>query len=1014
MARRLVLVFGISASILLGFTLLLSEGWGEHKPTSKPHGLDQRVPWTTSKVRGSPDPPSPYVTEVAFPRLKFDEPVDLTSLPGSQRLVVTERYGRILTFSNDPKTDKADLLLDLNQVLGRTTPKTIATYGFVAHPQFAQNGFIYVTYVIDLEKELPKGTRVSRFRVLPGEPPRCDPKSEQIIIEWPSGGHNGGHLMFGPDGYLYIATGDSSGIADQYLTGQDMTTLASKILRIDVNTPPLPPLRKGGIGPGQTYSIPKDNPFVKLKGARPETWAYGLRQPWKMSFDRQTGDLWAGNVGQDLWEHIYLIERGGNYGWSVMEGSQPFRPERQRGPTPILMPVVEHDHANFRSITGGFVYHGKRLKELAGAYIYGDYDTGRIWMFRYDRQKKAVTEKRELFPSRLRLVGFGEDAAGELNLLDHMGGKIHRLVPNPEANTPQTFPRRLSETGLFTSTRDHRLAPGVLPFSVLAPQWSDGASKERFLGIPGQGQIEFETMVYPAGIPGDTPGWKFPDGTVLAETLFLDMESGISPSRRRIETRLLHHKRLTGTEEVGDQYWMGYTYIWNDDQTDAVLLEDPQGHDRTFMVKGRQQTWHFPSRTECMVCHNMSAKYVLGMQTMQMNVDHDHGGVRANQLRTFEHLGLFTKPLPAPVEELPRLVDYRDRSQDVNLRARSYLHANCSHCHRKWGGGNAEFQLMARLELSETGTIGVRPGQGSFNIANAKLLVPGDPYRSVLYYRLATLGPAHMPRLGASVIDEAGVRLIHDWIAHLPGTGLVTEAATRASIKTVAALKRLRGVNPDPTEIRSLVDPLLASTSSALQLAQALESYPAKVREAVVAHAVKLETSEVRDVFERFLPEEQRLKRLGSVIRPEKILALVGDVERGRKLFFDTPNVQCRNCHRLGSKGTEVGPDLDQIGKKFDRAQILDNILNPSKQIEQKYLTYAVETKQGQVQQGILVSKDGTKVVLKDVSGKVLEIPAGAVETMVSQQKSLMPDLLLRDFTAEQVADLTAFLSSLK
>src|SRR5439155_11331399 len=222
--------------------------------------------------------------------------------------------------------------------------------------------------------------RLSRFHVLPGEPPRCDMKSEQVLLEWPSGGHNGGCLKFGLDGFLYVATGDSSGIADLYQTGQNLGVVSGKILRIDVDKPDA----------GRPYGIPKDNPFVARPGTRAEIWAYGLRQPWKMSFDSATGDLWTGNVGQDLWEQIYRIERGGNYGWSVLEGSHPFRPERERGPTPILMPVVEHDHANFRSITGGFVYHGWRLKELAGAYIYGDYDTGRIWMLLYDRQKNAV------------------------------------------------------------------------------------------------------------------------------------------------------------------------------------------------------------------------------------------------------------------------------------------------------------------------------------------------------------------------------------------------------------------------------------------------------------------------------------------------------------------------------------------------------------------------------------------------------------------------------------------------
>jgi putative heme-binding domain-containing protein len=981
----------------------------------KAFGIEKRVPWTTSKVRGSPEPPSPYRTELAFPKLpKFDEPLDMPYAPGLPRLFVVERYGRIFSFRNDPQVDHADLLLDLNQVLGRASPKTMNVYGFALHPKFSQNGFVYATYVIDLEKELPAGTRVSRFRVLPGDPPRADPKSEQILIEWPCGGHNGGCLQFGPDGYLYIATGDSSGIADQYLTGQDLSTLAGKILRIDVDHPDR----------GKQYGVPKDNPFVDRVGARPEIWAYGLRQPWKMSFDRATGDLWVGNVGQDLWEQIYLIERGGNYGWSIMEGSHLFRPERPRGPSPILMPTVEHDHANFRSITGGYVYHGKRLKDLVGAYLYGDYDSGRIWMLRYDRQKKTVTEHRELFKSSLRLVGFGEDANGELYLLDHMGGRISRLVPNPAANTAAQFPRRLSETGLFTSTKEHRPAPGVIPYSVIAPQWCDGATKERFLALPGESKIEFEAITYPAPAPGAWPGWKYPDGAVLAETLFLEMEPGNRSSRKRLETRVLHNERLTGSEEVGDQYWRGYTYLWNDDQSDAVLLEDPQGQDRTLQIRDRkapggqrQQTWHFPSRIECVVCHNMAAKYALGAQTLQLNRDHDYGGTLANQLRTFDHIGLFTKSLPTPPEEMPRLVDYRDASQDLSLRARAYLHANCSHCHRKWGGGNAEFQLLATLELGDMGILGVRPGQGSFNLPNARILAPHDPYRSVMFYRTSTLGPGRMPRIGSNVVDEAGVRLLHDWIAGMPGTGLVGDAPARAEAKTAVDVRQLRTAGGAPAgDLQKRIDALLASPSAALQLAQALsdEAFPAKVREAVAARAVKSETVEIRDLFERFLPEEQRVKRLGTVVRAEQILAMPGDAARGRKVFFEASGVLCKTCHRIQGQGTEVGPDLDQIGKKYDRAQILDNILNPSRQIDEKYLTYLIETKRGQVHTGLLVSKDANKVVLKDATNKRIEVPAGDVELMVAQQKSLMPDLLLRDLTAEQVADLTAFLSSLK
>jgi len=244
--------------------------------------------------------------------------------------------------------------------------------------------------------------------------------------------------------------------------------------------------------------------------------------------------------------------------------------------------------------------------------------------------------------------------------------------------------------------------------------------------------------------------------------------------RRRLETRLLHFQQLEGTEEVGDQYWRGYTYIWNDEQTDAVLAE-AKGADRSFKIKdpkapggSREQTWHFPSRSECILCHTMPAKYTLGVNTLQLNRDYDYGGVIANQLSTLDHLGIFTKPLPEAPEKLPRLYDYEDEKVDLDKRARSYLHANCSHCHMKWGGGNAEFLLLATLPLKETGTIGTRPGQGAFDIPDARILAPGEPERSIIHHRMTRLGLGRMPHVASLAVDEKGVKLIHDWIKQLP------------------------------------------------------------------------------------------------------------------------------------------------------------------------------------------------------------------------------------------------------
>ncbi len=723
------------------------------KAGDKPVGIDKRVPWTTSRVKGSPEPPAPYRSEIAFPRVKFDEPLDLAYVPGRNRIAVAQRRGKIFTFVNDKATDKADLLLDLE--------KTV--YAIAFHPKFAENRYLYVTYILDPDKEQPDGTRVSRFEVSRDDPPRCDPASEKIVLTWPCGGHNAGCLKFGPDGCLYVATGDGSGIADQLQTGQDVGDLLSSILRIDVDHPE----------PGKGYAVPKDNPFVSLKGARPEIWAYGVRQPWKMSFDRAGGDLWAGEVGQDLWESVLKIEKGGNYGWSVTEGTHPFRPERKKGPTPILEPVVEHPHSDFRSLTGGYVYRGKRLPELAGTYVYGDFDTGRVWGLRLDGTK--IVKHQELTRTTHRIVSFGEDEAGELYHLDFVQGQLHRLVPVPAAPPSAPFPRKLSETGLFSSTKDHKPASGLIPYAVNAALWSDHAHKERFLAIPGDGKIDFDAVEYPQPSPGAPRGWKFPNGMVIVKTFALDMERGNPASRRRLETRLLHFQYMGGTEEYGDQYWRGYTYVWNDEQTDAELA-DAAGLDRTFTIKDpeapggeRKQTWHFPSRAECTLCHTMAAKYALGVNTLQMNRDYDYGGGRvANQLRTLEHLGVFARPLPEPPEKLPRLVDYDDPGRPLDLRARAYLHANCSHCHMKWGGGNAEFLLLATLDLKDTGTVNTRPGQGTFDLADPRILVPGDPSRSLIAYRMRKLGLGRMPHVASSVVDEKGVQLIEEWIRGLP------------------------------------------------------------------------------------------------------------------------------------------------------------------------------------------------------------------------------------------------------
>lgn len=749
------------------------------QPQRKMFGIDKRVPWTTSKVIGSPEPPPPYKTERVFAKLKFEEPLDMTYAPGTNRLFVAERWGKIWSFVNKSNVAKADLALEIKpgtDSKGMPLKRTI--YAFTFHPKFSDNGYMYVTWIPDGSKEgLPKGTRVSRFTVK-GEPPVADFASEKIIFEWPNGGHNGGCLKFGPDGMLYIVTGDGSGIGDELQIGQDLSSIFSKMLRIDVDHPDKG--EPGGVSPRRNYSVPKDNPFVKMKGAHPEIWAYGLRQLWRFSFDRKTGDCWGGEVGQDLWEMVYKIERGGNYGWSVKEGTHDFRPERKKGPTPILRPVVEHPHSDFRSITGGFVYHGKSLPELEGQYIYGDFDTGRVWAFRRallkirgltsdgSTTKQAVPlDHRELARTTYRIITWAEDAAGELYFVDFTGGGIYQLAKAPDAKPQAAFPRKLSDTGIFDSTKDHIVAPGVIPYSVNAQLWGDHAVKDRFLAIPGNGQIGFDEITYPQPSPGSTPGWRFPDGTVLVKTFSMDMERGNPKSRKRLETRLLHFQQFPGTQEYGDQYWRGYTYKWNDEQTDAVLVDD-KGLDLPLKITTKdgvvEQNYRIPSRAECTLCHTNAHKFALGVATMQMNRDHDYGGVIANQLATLEHIGIFTEPLPAAPQKLPKLADYDDASLSAETRARSYLHSNCAHCHIKWGGGNAEFKLLATLPLAEMGIVNIPPAHGNFKIDGAKILVPGHPEKSILLHRMNMTGLGRMPHIGSRVVHESAVKAVAEWI----------------------------------------------------------------------------------------------------------------------------------------------------------------------------------------------------------------------------------------------------------
>ena len=377
----------------------------------------------------------------AFPNLQFERPLWMEEVPdGSGRFFVVQQRGRIELLSKDRDARETREFLDISPRKPWVQNEE-GLLAFAFHPGFKNNGLFYIYYT----QQAPKREVLSELHVSKTDPNTADLSSERILMEMPHPywNHNGGTLLFGPDGYLYLSTGDGGLGGDPHNVGQSGHHLLAKILRIDVNS------RTGSL----PYGIPKDNPFVgkdrdgnlkgdpfdtQPEGLRPEIWAYGLRNVWRMSFDKETGELWAADVGQDKFEEVDVITKGGNYGWSVKEGFHDFKQQRAQGK--LIDPVIEYghnpqlaaeskfpNHAPGISITGGYVYRGKKIPSLRGVYVYGDFGAGWIWGFRYENGQVSVSGELVKPPGKREIASFAQDSEGELYAL-LFDGKIYQLV----------------------------------------------------------------------------------------------------------------------------------------------------------------------------------------------------------------------------------------------------------------------------------------------------------------------------------------------------------------------------------------------------------------------------------------------------------------------------------------------------------------------------------------------------------------------------------------------------------
>lgn len=685
--------------------------------TQAPFGLDQRTEIAGLNLATSTASGLRAVN--AFPNLAaFASPTYLTHAgDGTNRLFVTQKNGLISVFANRTDVASAGTFLDLRAKVDASTDDS-GLLGLTFDPDYRSNGFFYVTYVT----LAPRKVRLSRFHVS-ANANVADAASERVVYEYDHGNdwHYGGWLGFGPDRMLYLSAGDN--IFDPAL--QDAASPYGKVLRMRINA-------------DGSYSVPADNPW-----AGSLTWAMGFRNPWRCGFDRANGDLWCGDVGEDREEEINFVRRGAHYGWDYYEGALPFRTSVP--PYSNFEPAVyAYDHSIGFAVIGGYVYRGSAHPSLVGRYLYTDFASSNLWAITTSGNGQfggvSVLANNLSAPQ-----SFGEDEAGEVYVVSS-DGHVYRFDDVGGSST-SGLPATLSATGLFADTTRLAAKPGLIDYEINVPFWSDGALKQRWFALPAGTAIGFDAE----------QAWSFPVGTVTVKHFELAQPQG---GTRRVETRVM---------TLGSDGWQAGTYRWRDDGSDADLVTTPASVTFTTVDPATQApvnlSWDFMTSSQCLVCHSAAAGRVLGLKTTQVNRDHRYAvsGVTDNQLRTFDHLGLFGPSIGAASSygALPNAYG----SAPLGDRAKAYLDSNCGYCHRPGGPTPVSMDLRWATAVEAMAVVGVAPSNpaagGSLRVA------PGNHDASEMWRRMSTTSSARMPAVASHLVDKAGADLISNWIDSL-------------------------------------------------------------------------------------------------------------------------------------------------------------------------------------------------------------------------------------------------------
>ncbi|HWN97325.1 MAG TPA: PQQ-dependent sugar dehydrogenase [Methylomirabilota bacterium] len=720
-----------------------------------------------------------YTTVNAFPGLGFGQPVGFASPPGeTNRLFVLSKGGQMYVITNLASPTRTTFM-DLS---GRVyTGSESGLIGLAFHPGYATNRFFYIFYSASTNGG-GSGLfqRVSRFQTSAVNPNQAPTNSELMLLNQkdPAGNHNGGDLQFGPDGYLYISLGDGGVQYDGDRHSQIISSnYFSAIMRIDVDKRPGNLLPNPHIANSTNYWVPADNPYIGLTSfdgrtinptnIRTEFWAVGFRNPWRMSFDPVTGFLYCGDVGQDRWEEVSVITKGGNYGWAYLEGTHTGYRATNTVVGPLIPPIQEYAHGTGsdqgNSVTGGVVYRGNRLPQLYGWYVFADYVSDNVWILHYDGTNTVPFQR---ITTRADIAAFGTDPSnGDVLMGSLADGAVYRLVYNTNITTGVPLPPTLADTGAFTNlasitnrTQPLTASSGLVPYDINVHFWSDGADKSRwFLGSP-----DLKIGFAPEG------NWTLPTGMAWVKHFDLEMTNGVPESARRLETRFLV-KNANGV--------YGVTYRWGNSLTNAALVPD-EGMDEVFTINDggilRTQVWHYPSRSECLACHTPFGGWALGFNTPQMSGFFHNNGYD-DQVAAMSAAGYFTTPV-TNTHSLRALAAATNESSSLEWRVRSYLSANCVQCHQPGGPALGFWNASVSNSTANSGLIDGALVNNSGN-PDARVIAPGSLTNSMLLSRISRRGPGQMPPLATSEIDTQAVQLVSAWITNDLAAGWTNTSA---------------------------------------------------------------------------------------------------------------------------------------------------------------------------------------------------------------------------------------------